>query len=44
MAKPLNFSSLNIAIGQIAKSLTYAHSPAALGDAGLREQLRNSVI
>lgn len=40
----LDFSALNSAIGQLEKSLTYAHSPAALADAGLREQLRNSVI
>ncbi len=40
----LDLSPLNNAIGQLAKSLAYARSPAALGDAGLREQLRNSVI
>jgi nucleotidyltransferase substrate binding protein (TIGR01987 family) len=28
----------------LEKSLHYAHSPAALADPGLREQLRNSVI
>ena len=40
----LDLSPLNNAVGQLAKSLAYAHSPAALNDAGLREQLRNSVI
>jgi nucleotidyltransferase substrate binding protein (TIGR01987 family) len=32
------------AIAQLGKSLAYAYSPAALADAGLREQFRNSVI
>jgi nucleotidyltransferase substrate binding protein (TIGR01987 family) len=40
----LDFSPLAKAIAQLEKSLAYAHSPAALADAGLREQLRNSVI
>jgi len=40
----LDFSSLGNAIAQLEKSLTYANSPAAMADAGLREQLRNSVI
>lgn len=40
----IDYSPLASAIGQLEKSLTYAHSPAALADAGLREQLRNSVI
>lgn len=40
----LDFSPLAKAIAQLEKSLGYAHSPAALADAGLREQLRNSVI
>jgi nucleotidyltransferase substrate binding protein (TIGR01987 family) len=40
----LDFSPLSNAIAQLEKSLVYAHSPAALADAGLREQLRNSVI
>ncbi len=40
----LDFSPLANAIGQLEKSLDYAHSPAALADAGLREQMRNSVI
>ena len=40
----LDYTPLANAIGQLEKSLTYAHSPAALADAGLREQLRNSVI
>ncbi|NDP61252.1 HI0074 family nucleotidyltransferase substrate-binding subunit [Polaromonas sp.] len=40
----LDFTALRSAIGQLEKSLAYAHSPAALADAGLREQLRNSVI
>jgi nucleotidyltransferase substrate binding protein (TIGR01987 family) len=35
---------LGNAIVQLEKSLTYAISPAAMADAGLREQLRNSVI
>jgi nucleotidyltransferase substrate binding protein (TIGR01987 family) len=41
---PLDFSPLANAIAQLEKSLGYAHSPAAVADAGLREQLRNSVI
>jgi nucleotidyltransferase substrate binding protein (TIGR01987 family) len=41
---PLDFSPLTQAIAQLEKSLGYAHSPAALADPGLREQLRNSVI
>ncbi len=40
----LDYSALANAILQLEKSLAYAHSPAALADAGLREQLRNSVI
>ena len=40
----LDYTSLANAIAQLEKSLVYAHSPAALADAGLREQLRNSVI
>lgn len=40
----LDFTPLISAIAQLEKSLAYAHSPAALADAGLREQLRNSVI
>lgn len=40
----LDYSALRSAIGQLEKSLAYAHSPAALADPGLREQLRNSVI
>ena len=44
MAMTLDLSPLNNAVGQLTKSLAYAHSPAALNDAGLREQMRNSVI
>jgi nucleotidyltransferase substrate binding protein (TIGR01987 family) len=40
----LDFSPLGNAVAQLDKSLAYAHSPAALADPGLREQLRNSVI
>ena len=40
----LDYTPLGNAIAQLEKSLAYAHSPAALADAGLREQLRNSVI
>ena len=40
----LDYSPLVNAIAQLEKSLTYANSPAALADPGLREQLRNSVI
>lgn len=40
----LGYTPLGNAIAQLEKSLSYAHSPAALADPGLREQLRNSVI
>ena len=40
----LDYTALQNAVGQLEKSLSYAHSPAALADAGLREQMRNSVI
>lgn len=40
----LDFTALRSAIAQLEKSLAYAGSSAALADAGLREQLRNSVI
>jgi nucleotidyltransferase substrate binding protein (TIGR01987 family) len=40
----LDYTPLGNAIAQLEKSLTYANSPAAMADAGLREQLRNSVI
>lgn len=40
----LDFSPLGNAIGQLEKALRYANSEAAAADAGLREQLRNSVI
>ena len=40
----LDFSPLGSALGQLEKSLGYAHSDLARADAGLREQLRNSVI
>ena len=40
----LDYTSLGNAIAQLEKSLAYANSPVALSDAGLREQLRNSVI
>jgi nucleotidyltransferase substrate binding protein (TIGR01987 family) len=40
----IDYSPLASAIAQLEKSLAYARSPAALADAGLREQLRNSVI
>ena len=40
----LDFTPLGLAIGQLEKSLSYANSPAALSDPGLREQMRNSVI
>jgi hypothetical protein len=40
----LDYSPLGSAFAQLEKSLAYAHSPAALADSGLREQLRNSVI
>ena len=41
---PLDYTPLSNAITQLETSLAYANSPAALADAGLREQLRNSVI
>lgn len=40
----LDYTPLGNAIAQLEKSLSYAHSAAALADPGLREQLRNSVI
>lgn len=40
----LDYTPLGNAIAQLEKSLAYAYSPAAMADAGLREQLRNSVI
>jgi len=40
----LDFSPLENAVGQLEKSLRYAHSPMALEDPELFEQLRNSVI
>lgn len=40
----IDYAPFSNAIAQLEKSLTYAYSPAALADAGLREQLRNSVI
>ena len=40
----LDYTPLGSAIAQLEKSLTYANSPAAMADPGLREQLRNSVI
>jgi nucleotidyltransferase substrate binding protein (TIGR01987 family) len=40
----LDFSPLNKAIQQLEKSLSYATSEIAKKDAGLFEQLRNSVI
>lgn len=40
----LDFSPLGSAIGQLEKSIGYANSDLAKTDAGLREQLRNSVI
>ena len=40
----LDYTPFKNAIAQLEKSLAYAHAPAALADAGLREQLRNSVI
>jgi nucleotidyltransferase substrate binding protein (TIGR01987 family) len=40
----LDYTPLGNVITQLEKSLAYANSPAALADAGLREQLRNSVI
>lgn len=40
----LDFSALQNAIQQLEKSLAWANSEAAKNDAGLFEQLRNSVI
>ena len=40
----LDFSSLENAINQLEKSLSYATSPLAMEDHELFEQLRNSVI
>ncbi len=40
----LDFTPLANAIRQLETALTYAQSPAAQADAGLHEQLRNSVI
>lgn len=40
----LDFSPLGNAIAQLGKALGYANSDLAKADAGLREQLRNSVI
>jgi nucleotidyltransferase substrate binding protein (TIGR01987 family) len=40
----LDFSPLNNAARQLEKALRYANSDMAKADAGLREQLRNSVI
>ena len=40
----IDFSPLGNAIGQLEKSLDYANSEMAKVDAGLFEQLRNSVI
>ena len=40
----LDYTPLASAVTQLEKSLAYIYSPAALADAGLREQLRNSVI
>lgn len=40
----IDFSPLNKAIQQLEKSLSYATSDLAKNDAGLFEQLRNSVI
>ena len=40
----LDFSPLENAISQLARSLAYANSELARSDPGLREQLRNSVI
>ena len=44
MFTEIDYTPLANAIGQLEKSLTYAHSPAALADEGLQEQMRNSVI
>jgi Nucleotidyltransferase substrate binding protein like len=40
----IDYSALANAVGQLETSLAYTGPPAALADAGLREQLRNSVI
>jgi nucleotidyltransferase substrate binding protein (TIGR01987 family) len=40
----IDFSALGSAIAQLEKSLAYANSDMAKNDAGLFEQLRNSVI
>ena len=40
----LDYTPLGNAIAQLERSLTYANSPQAMADPGLREQLRNSVI
>lgn len=40
----LDFTPLANATTQLEKALSYAQSPAAQADAGLHEQLRNSVI
>lgn len=40
----LDFTPLANAIAQLEKALSYARSPMAQADAGLHEQLRNSVI
>ena len=40
----LGYTPFANAISQLEKSLAYGHSPAAQADAGLRAQLRNSVI
>ena len=39
----LDYTPLINAIAQWEKSLAYAHSPATLADAGLRQQLCNAV-
>jgi len=40
----IDITSLRNAIGQLEKAIGYAHSPQFANDAGLKEQLRNSVI
>lgn len=40
----IDFSTLGRAVQQLEKSLAFAHSDLAKSDAGLFEQLRNSVI
>lgn len=40
----IDISSFRNAISQLERALGYAHSPMAMADPGLREQLRNSVI